>query len=226
MPQHMDHYQISSRNLYESAHKLREQTGLGFYDGGFFAGNGMANKIFPLGKGTFIEINGIVDPGKVVAKVPGTMKFYDRTEAGDCFSLMCMRTDTIEELQAIAKRLGSTVSVNPVQRTRPNGPPVQAYTAPQGAQRGPNKMTWYCHESRQYMHPSGQPVFNWPNCVEPLGIAYLEFGGTAEAMTEWIGEPVSNFPAYKFFPDRPEGLYAIGVNTSKGVKEIRLPWRV
>ena len=60
MPQYLDHYQLSTRNIYESAQKLREETGLGVYDGGFFAGQGMANRIFPLGGITYLELGGII----------------------------------------------------------------------------------------------------------------------------------------------------------------------
>jgi hypothetical protein len=222
MPQYLDHYMLSTRNIYMSAQKLREETGLGFYDGGYFEANGIANKIFPLGGGTFIEVEGVVDAGLIETN-PGTKRFHERTADGECFSLLCMRTDTLDELKATATRLKSTISPNPVQRIRPNGPPVQAHTAPYGPQRDSSRITWYCHEDRQYMHPGGQPVFNWPGCVEPEGISFLEVGGTEAEMTEWIGEPAGHFP-YRF-NGQPHGLYAIGVKTNKGEVVIRRPWK-
>ena len=85
MPQHLDHYQLSTRNIYMSAQKLREETGLGFYDGGYFEASGVANKIFPLGDGTFIEVEGVVDAG-MIEKNPGTKRFHERTTEGECFS--------------------------------------------------------------------------------------------------------------------------------------------
>ncbi len=45
MAMHLDHISISTTNLYYGAHRLRLETGLSFYDGGFFAG-GNANRIF------------------------------------------------------------------------------------------------------------------------------------------------------------------------------------
>jgi len=223
VPQYLDHYQLSTRNIYMSAQKLREETGLGFYDGGYFEASGVANKIFPLGGGAFIEVEGVVDAGMIETN-PGTKRFHERTADGECFSLLCMRVDTMEEMKAIADRLKTTISPKPVMRIRPNGPPVQAYTTPQGAQRDSARITWYCHEDRQYMHPGGQPVFNWPGCVEPQGVSFLEVGGTEAEMTEWIGEPASNFP-YRF-NGRPHGLYAIGVKTDRGEVIIRRPWRL
>lgn len=73
------------------------------------------------------------------------------------------------------------------------------------------------------MHPGGQPVFNWPGCVEPQGISFLEVGGTEKEMTDWIAEPANHFP-YRF-NGKPHGLYAIGVKTNKGEVVIRRPWR-
>ena len=52
-----------------------------------------------------------------------------------------MRVDTMDEMKAIADRLKTTVSPNPVMRIRPNGPPVQAYTTPQGPQRDSARIT-------------------------------------------------------------------------------------
>jgi len=219
---------MSCRNIYESAQKLREETGLGFYDGGFFNGNGVANKIFPLGECTYIELEGCVDAGK--AQEPGGAKgFVDRTADGECLSLYSMRTDTLDELKEIAARLGGGLSNGLVTRIRPNGPPVQAYSAPNfgrpkpGDAPRPAMPNWYCHEDRLYMHPAGQPVFNWPGCVEPQGIAWLEVGGTEKEMYDWLGVPVGSFP-YRFV-DKPHGLYAIGVKTSGGERVIRRPWR-
>jgi len=33
----ISHFMISARNLYESADRFRRETGIGFYDGGYFA---------------------------------------------------------------------------------------------------------------------------------------------------------------------------------------------
>ena len=228
MGMYLDHYQMSARNIYETAQNLRAETGLGFYDGGFFSGNGVANKIFPLGECTYIEIEGCVDAGKAT-ETGGAKGFVDRTADGECLSLYSMRVDTLVELKAIAARLGAGISNSLVTRIRPNGPPVQAFSAPNygppvaGAAPRPAMPNWYCHEDRLYMHPAGQPVFNWPGCVEPQGIAWLEVGGTEKEMYDWLGVPAGTFP-YRFV-DKPHGLYAIGVKTSGGEMVIRRPWR-
>jgi len=229
MPMHLDHYQLSTRNIYVSAQKLREETGLSFYDGGFFPDAGIANKIFPLGEGTYIEVEGVVDAGAIAMKPdgtpvsPGARGFYDRTADGECFSLLSMRVDTLDELKEIADRHKSVISQSAVVRVRPNGPPVQAYSTPAGAGKQ-GRVNWYCHENRINMHPSGQPVFPWPKVVEPKGIAWLEVGGTEKDMTDWLGVPASNFP-YRY-NGKAHGLYAIAVKSDKGEIVIRRPWRV
>ena len=216
MGMYIDHWQISSRNLYVSAHKLREETGLGFYDGGFLSPV-IANKIFPLGGGAYIEINGVVDAGAVSdPKTPGAKAYMDRTVKGDCFSLIAMRVDTLAELEQIAKRHRSTVSQGG--RTRPDGPPVKWFSTPAGAAPA-GRVNWYCHEDRQYMHPSGQPAISAPGLVTPRGVAWLEMGGTEKEMDEWIGQPSAPF-GYRF-NGKAHGLYAIAVKTDKGEVVIR-----
>src|SRR5882724_5991067 len=215
MAMHLDHYMIGVGNIYMAAHKLREETGLGFYDGGFFPnGAGMANKIFPLGGGTYIELNGIVDAGML--DTPNGKAMAERTAKGEYFGLLAMRVDTKEEMEEIAKRHNSTVNTGG--RTRPDGPPVKWLSTPSGAsQKG--RVNWYCHEERINMHPSGQPVVPGPGLVTPLGLAWLEVGGTEQEMTDWIGQPASNFP-YRF-NGKAHGLYALAVKTEKGEVVIR-----
>lgn len=222
MAMHLDHYQLSTRNIYETAHKLREETGLGFYDGGFFPEAGIANRIFPLGKGAYLEVEGVIDAGKIET-VPTARAFHERTASGECFSLLAMRVDTMQELRALADRHKSQVSPSPVVRIRPNGPAVEAFSTPAGASRH-GRVNWYCHEDRINRHPSGQPVFHWPGMVDAQGIAWVEVGGTENDMNQWLGIPAAQFP-YRY-NGKPHGLYGIGVKTNKGEVEIRRPWRV
>lgn len=222
MAMHLDHYQLSARNIYETAHKLREETRLGFYDGGYFPDAGLASKIFPLGAGAYLAVEGVIDAGKI--QTAATAKaFHDRTAMGDCFSLLSMRVDRIAELEAIAARHKTAVVKRPVVRIRPDGPPVEAFSAPAGAsQQG--RVNWYCHEKRINHHPAGQPVHYWPGLIEPRGVAWLEVGGSEQNMADWLGVPPAQFP-YRY-NGKAHGLYAIGVRTDRGDVEIRRPWRV
>jgi Glyoxalase-like domain len=218
MAVHIDHVSISSQNIYVGAFKLREETSLGFYDGGFFAG-GLANRIFPLGGISYLEIGGIVQADCV--KDPKTRPWwYDKVKAaGECFTGLCFRVDSMEELREIAAKKNYTMGTTPIIRTRPNGSEMRAFTAPGGADTWPKGLpNWYYFEEFT-KHPSGQPVFTWPGMVRPTGIAWLEVGGSEAQMTEWLGLPASNFP-FKFNGKVP-GLYAVGVNSDKGEIVIR-----
>ena len=83
------------------------------------------------------------------------------------------------------------------------------------------KPTWCCWEDRLYMHPSGQPVVNAPGLAEPMGVAWMEMGGTRARMQEWLGHNPDDL--HMKFNGKAAGLYAIGVSTDAGEVEIRRP---
>jgi len=74
------------------------------------------------------------------------------------------------------------------------------------------------------MHPAASRSSTGPAAWSRRASRWLEVGGTEKQMYDWLGVPAGSFP-YRFFPDRPLGLYAIGVKTSGGEKVIRKPWR-
>ena len=61
---HIDHIAIGCTDLYEASDRMRKETGLGFYDGGWFPPAGIANKIFPLGGQTYMEIESVVNSSR------------------------------------------------------------------------------------------------------------------------------------------------------------------
>ena len=65
MAMHLDHVSISSPNLYYGAHRLRLESTLSFYDGGHSLNGDHANRIFPLGANTYLELGGIVNAESV-----------------------------------------------------------------------------------------------------------------------------------------------------------------
>jgi hypothetical protein len=217
---HIDHFSISAQSIFDASTKLREETGLGFYDGGFFAGGGSANRIFPLGGMTYLEIGGIVDAYALHnGKLPKPWWYDKVAAAGECFTGLCMRVDSVEELQAIAKQKNVAVPKEPLARIRPDGSELRAYFAPGAAETWPKGLpNWYLHENIT-RHPGGQPVFTWPGLITPKGIAWVEVGGTEADMTNWLGMPASNFP-FRFNGKAP-GLYAIAVKSDKGEIVIR-----
>jgi hypothetical protein len=220
MAMHIDHFSISTPNLYYGAHRLRLESNLSFYDGGFFAG-GHANRIFPLGEKTYLEIGGVVECDKVRDPKDQPWWYSKVATVGECFTGLCLRVDTYEELEAIAKAKNYTISTTPTTRTRPTGYKVEAFSAPSpGLTWTKGLPNWYWFKDFP-KHPSGQPVFTWPNIVRPQGVSWIEVGGTEKEMSDWLGVPASTFP-FRYNGKLP-GLYAVAVKSGKGEIIIRRP---
>jgi hypothetical protein len=217
---HIDHFSISAANIFQASNDLREQTGLGFYDGGYFAG-GNANKIFPLGEQTYLEIGGFIDAYAVQNSNRPKPWWFEKIRSGDCFTGLCLRVDSLDELKEIAARKKVKFPDAPDGRIRPDGTTLNAYSVPTaGVTWSKGLPNWYYHPVIN-LHPSGQPIIGTTDLVLPQGISFIEMGGTEKAMTEWLGQPASDFP-FKFNGKAP-GLYAIGVKSDRGEITIRRP---
>jgi hypothetical protein len=221
----LDHIHMGSANNYVSAYNMQKEMGIGHYDGGFMSSITINHKAFPLGGGVYIEVESVIDPFAVTAEnEPWFVKKAQQFNT-EVFSGLCLRVDTMEELADIAKRLGGIVNLKPAQRIRPDGPGVMSFSAP-GGPNIPNPWqsgypNWYCFQNRMYCHPSGQPPVNAPDLKNPMGVAWLEMGGTPEAMAKWLGQSPDDF-GMRFNGKKP-GLYAIGIKTDKGIVELRRP---
>lgn len=214
MATHLDHFSISSPNLMYGAHRLRLESTLSFYDGGHMLNGDLANRIFPLGANTYLELNGIVN-AESVADPKNRPWWYERVQTvGECFTGLGFRVDTRAELEAIARKKHYSIAEAPISRVWPNGYIMRAFSAPSiqlTSTKGlPN---WYWFEDFP-MHPSGQPPFSSPKITRPDGIAWIEVGGTEKEMYDWLDMPAGSFPFR--FTSRPPGLYAIGVKKMSG----------
>ena len=223
----LDHIHIGCANVYTTAFDLTKTTKIGHYDGGFAGNITIGHKTMPLGgKGVYIEIESIVDPF-ATADVTRRPWWYRRAVAvnSPIFSGVCLRVDTMEELREIAKRHGGTIGPKLHIRTRPDGPQAKFWDAPYApAMADPwetGKPNWCCWEDRLYAHPSGQPVINAPGLVQPMGVAWMEMGGTKARMHEWLGQNPDDLNMK--FNGKSPGLYAIGVNTDTGDVVMRRP---
>lgn len=218
----LDHIHLGCTNVYATAFDLMTATRLGHYDGGFTRDIVVGQRTMPLGGGVYLEIEGIVDP---FATSEALRRPWWHARAASLksavFGGVCLRVETMEELNDIARRHGGAARLNI--RTPSDGPQVKFQEAPFGAgdpwQTG--KPTWCCWENRLYAHPSGQPVVNAPGLVQPAGVAWIEVGGGRAQMQSWLGQHPDDL-RMKFNGKAP-GLYAIGVNTDAGDVEIRRP---
>jgi hypothetical protein len=214
MAMHLDHVSISSRNLFYGAHRLRLESTLSFYDGGHLLNGDIANRIFPLGSNTYLELNGIVN-AQAVTDPKNRPWWYEKVQAvGECFTGLGFTVDTLDELKAIAARKRYTVAQEPTTRIWPNGYAMRAFPAPSVMTTWPKGLpNWYWFEDFP-MHPSGQPPTTAPGITRPDGIAWIEVGGSEKDMYDWLDVPARTFP-FRFNGQAP-GVYAIGVKTMKG----------
>ena len=210
----LDHFSISSPNLLYGAHRLRLESTLSFYDGGHFLNGDHANRIFPLGANTYLELGGIVN-AQSVADPKTRPWWYDKVQTvGECFTGFGLRVDTLDELREVARKKRYEIAQAPITRIWPNGYVLRAFSAPSTLTSWPKGLpNWYWFEDFP-MHPSGQPPSTAPKITRPDGIAWIEVGGTEEDMYDWLEVPAGTFP-FRFNGKLP-GLYAIGVKAMKG----------
>lgn len=217
---HLDHFVLAAQDLYEASFRLRKETNLGFYDGGWTEA-GMASKIFPLGGGSYIQLESLVNPFYLQdPSKPGAKRFYESVSSGDRITGLSLRVDSLEELNEIAKQHKFTVTANSkTGRIRPDGERIGVAGTPSAGETAPKGMPNWYYFTDITAHPSGQPVEAAPRLVKPLGIAWAEMGGTEAEMTTWLGMPASSLPFR--FNGKDAGLYAVGVQSDKGEIVIR-----
>jgi hypothetical protein len=231
----IDHVCIGARNPYEAADRLRAETGLVAYDGGWNPSMGMAQRIVPLGRRTYLEINSIIDRDLGANHFYGGWYLATLDDAGgaDRFMGWVIAVDTMDELHAIADRIGLEIGA-------------------EGKWENGREMTWkrrlpsgHSHrnenvpDDRHHAWPRGLPMFmHWPGEAQgdhpdsiaearavvqpshPDGIAWVEVGGEG-AVREWLGPALADMDVR--FVDEPAGLYAVGIRTADTELVIRRP---
>lgn len=148
---HLDHMALGVPDFDDGVRRLAEHTGLGNYEGGVIPG-GIRVRIFPLGGDVYLELVSAPETAG------GLASWFRRatSDGTDRWMFWCLRTDTLDELEQVASRLGSRVQVLPG-RKEPDDTQRVITSAPAGErawktlQQGlPN---WY------YRHdPAGNPA--------------------------------------------------------------------
>jgi Glyoxalase-like domain len=215
----IDHICLGVQNVYEGAHRLRDETGLGNYDGGWFPMSGLANRIVPLGDHTYIEVEAVVDAHKIADPSSTACWFHDQVKDGDVYIGWCARTDSMAELEAVAKRLNVEVITTMLKRT-PDGAQIGAPRAPAAVTAWKAGVPNFFFFPDMTRHGSQKPVTG-PGRTIPRGLAWMEVGGSAEEMSDWLGQRADTL-ALRFNGDVP-GLYAVAVKTDTGEIVIRRP---
>ncbi|HYI23536.1 MAG TPA: VOC family protein, partial [Candidatus Limnocylindrales bacterium] len=189
----IDHVCIGARNLYEGAARLRDETGLDSYDGGWNPSSGIAQRIVPLGRHCYIEINSVIDHDTATRHFYGA--WYEAVFADavreDRFLGWVIAVDNMDELHAIADRIGEPIAAEGKwenglelawKRRLPDGRSHRNENVP---------------DDRHHRWPLGLPMFmHWPDeandhpdtigdvgpvrhRVRPDGISWVEVGDEA-----------------------------------------------
>ena len=208
----LDHFSLAVKNVYEAADRLRAATGLGCYDGGWTE-TGSGSRIFPLGGKTYLQMEGIVDVYALQdPKNEGVKTFYRQVAEGDRFRGFALGVDSLEELQAIAKERKLQTPITPKGgRILPDGHKLVAAGVGSTAELWSKGLPIWNFFPDMTTHPSGQPVIASPGLRRPMGIAWIEVGGSEAEMNRWIGQPASSLKIR--FNGKAPGLYAVAVAT-------------
>jgi hypothetical protein len=211
----IDHVCIGCQNLYESAARLRSETKLDNYDGGW-GSIGNALRIVPLGNRQYLEVESIIDQRKAAGNAMAQY-FTDSTDLGDALIGWVLRVDTLDELTEIATRIGRTKNVGPfTARLKPDGTAIEVYATPPSIETWPKGIPNFVYWPETTIHPGNEAA---PHSIQPQGIAWLELGGDERAIREWIGSGSDRLPL-RFVEGNP-GLRAVAIDTDVGVKVIR-----
>ena len=211
----VDHISLAVQNLYEGSARFQAETGFGVGEGGWFPTLGGANRIAPLGDDTYIEIESVIDPFEIQRGNPGAVWFSKQVVDGDVFAGWSCRVSSRDEFEQIAKRLKSDIVVGPL-RSRPDGSVMIATRVPDSMKTWRKGLPSFFYTPDLAHHPSRVPV---ESVNKPTGLAWMEVGGTEAEMSDWLGIPASTLPLR--FVGGSHGLYAVGVNSARGVVEIR-----
>ncbi|UXN66648.1 VOC family protein (plasmid) [Phyllobacterium sp. A18/5-2] len=213
---HVDHVCLGTRNVFEGAQRLREETGLGCYEGGWFPRLGLANKIFPTGNDTYIEVESVVDVHEYENGNPAARFFREKCKDGDVFIGWCARVDTKQELEDLAKRLGSQV-IESTLRQRPDGMMGVAVRTPETIPCWGVGLPNFFLVTDMAKHPSRvTPQYGTKTAT---GINWLELGGSEEEMSDYLGVNASTLNLS--FNGLAHGLHAMSVMTTDGEVVIR-----
>lgn len=215
----IDHICLGVQNVYEGAQRLRDETGLGHYEGGWFPDYGLANRIVPLGGDVYIEVEGVIDAYKLREGNPVARWFDEQVRDGDVFIGWCARVAERAQLDRLARRFDTEV-LDSVLRVRPDGTRPAAFRVPDAARCWQAGLPNFFYFADMDKHPSRLPADVGASAT-PAGVNWMELGGCADAMSDWLGVDATRL-GLRFNGDAP-GLYAVAVQTSRGEQVIRRP---
>jgi hypothetical protein len=194
----IDHVLLPVADLDSASTRLRDKYGLSSQPGGAHPQWGTANRIVPLG-GQYLELIAVADPELAAGNPFG--QWVSRAAAnGDVLAGLMVEPD---DFDATCARLSLTPM--PGQRTRSDGTSSVwrlAGVAEAISRTVPCFISWERRDD----------VFDGDAGVGASGIAKLELGGDADAISAWLGEPVDGLELVGGAP----GIRSLTIKTGNG----------
>src|SRR5438105_5241346 len=200
----LDHVMYLTRDLEDTARRLRFECGLDSYPGGEHSGVGTHNRIIPLGGDQYVALMAVADPD-VAAGNPVGSRLLDRLADGEGLRVWCVSTDDID---VVCKRLD--LEPLPWTRVRPDGVELRWRLA--GVERAfanPSLPFFIQWDIPAELHPGRESV---DHTVDVLGVAWLEVGGDAGTLDRWTAGADLGVRVV----DDDEGPRSLGVVTAEG----------
>lgn len=198
----VDHIVYCVQDFRATARRLKEELGLGAYEGGPHHGWGTGNWIVPLGP-SYVELFGIVDP-VLASQHPVGRWLQTQLLEGDRLAAWSL---TAEDIGKVASRLGT--GIIPGSRVLPDGSEYRALMTGVRSMFGDSSLPFFVFAETPKAFPGLRPA---DHRVEPLGVGWVEVGGDEAQLRAWIGDEGAPLRAVG---GRPE-VRAVGIATKTG----------
>lgn len=190
---------------------------------------GIGHRVVPLAPDIYIEVESLIDRRPLKDGQPLAMFMDRQTRDGDRFVGWCLRSDTLEELEAFAAHHGTAVdhatTGKNAGRQMMDGSRGFALQAPSATSAWPMGKPNLYFKPGTGTHAGSLPVVPGSGRVVGQGLEWIEIGEDQDAFAAWLGDVArpSDFPFDIRYNGRTPGLYAMGVRSDQGVIEIRRP---
>ncbi len=205
----IDHVIVAVRDPAPWAERLDDRAGLACVSGGRHEGTGTGNWIVPLGD-AYIELMTAVDQTAAEDSPLGRW-VLDETRTGDRLAAVCLRTDDLDE---VAERIGRRPEA--MSRRTDDGGELRwrlaGLDAAMSDERLPFFIAWDIDEDQ---HPGRSAA---DHRVEPDGIMWIEYGGDAQRLADWLGDHALPIRCV----DEPPGPRRLAIATSEGTVHITM----
>ena len=172
----LDHVIYAVADLESGLRCFADQYGLVSAGGGEHPEFGTHNAIVPVGHGQFIELMAVADEG---SQHPLVLSLSKWLRDGDRLVAVCLRPDDLDE---VAERL--SIPIDPAERHTSEGEVTRWRLAGVQAALGPERLPFFIDWQGAEQQLDAQHARE----ASTDGIAWVEYGGDAGRLAQWIGE--------------------------------------